>query len=133
MAKLMGEPADDAAPFFHPTRAHPKTLSLVPTTLRATLAPLPTTARNIVGHLNMNTKCVIIIKWFWFFNNCKWIILVYSFMNKVYLFYKFLLDVSVDKFWLNTFVNDRNLILRYRKTISLTLFLLSIIAPFSLK
>ena len=87
------------------------------------LAPLPTTARNIVGNggnLNMNTKCVIIIKWFWFFNNCKWIILVYSFMNKVYLFNKFLLDVSVDKFWLNTFVNDRNLSLRYRKTISLT-------------
>jgi hypothetical protein len=39
-------------------------------------------------------------------------------MNKVYLFNKFLLDVSVDKFWLNTFVNDRNLSLRYRKTIS---------------
>jgi hypothetical protein len=75
---------------------------------------------NIVGNggnLNMNTKCVIIIKWFWFFNNCKWIILVYSFMNKVYLFNKFLLDVSVDKFWLDTFVNDRNLSLRYRKTI----------------
>ena len=42
--------------------------------------------------------------------------MVYSFMNKVYLFNKFLLDVSVDKFWLNTFVNDRNLSLRYRKT-----------------
>jgi hypothetical protein len=36
MAKLMGEPADDAAPFFHPTRAHPKTLSLPPFTLRVT-------------------------------------------------------------------------------------------------
>ena len=61
MAKLMGEPADDAAPFFHPTRAHPKTLYLPP----FALAPLPTTARNIVGNggnLNMNTKCVIIIK-----------------------------------------------------------------------
>ena len=44
MAKLMEEPAVDAAPFFHPTRAHPNTL---PTTLRATLAPLPNTARNI--------------------------------------------------------------------------------------
>ncbi len=95
----------------------------LPTTLRTTLAPLPTTARNIVGNggnLNMNTKCVLIIKWFWFFNNCEWIILVYSFMNKVYLVNKFLLDVSVDKFWLNTFVNDRNLSLRYLKTISLT-------------
>ena len=34
MAKLMGEPADNAAPFFHPTRAHPKTLSLPPFVLR---------------------------------------------------------------------------------------------------
>ena len=34
IAKLMGEPADDAAPFFPPTRAHPKTLSLPPFALR---------------------------------------------------------------------------------------------------
>ena len=48
MAKFMGKQAEDAAPFFHPTRAH--TENPLPTTLRATLAPLPTTARNIVGN-----------------------------------------------------------------------------------
>ena len=50
MAKLMGEPADDAAPFFHPTRDHRKTLSLPHFVLLHALAPLPTTARNIVGN-----------------------------------------------------------------------------------
>lgn len=34
MTNSMGEPQDDATPFIHPTRAHPKTFSLPPFALR---------------------------------------------------------------------------------------------------
>ena len=49
MAKLMEEPADDAAPFFHPTRAHPKTLSLPPFALLAPIRSLVARASFPIG------------------------------------------------------------------------------------